>query len=665
MRWSLYLIALLAVACSDPPSGGDPPQTPTDATVSDATPDATPQPGDGGVEPDGGPDGGGPDAGPDMARPEEGPITVTVRLDGAPAVDVLVLQGGTERRTRTNAQGQATLTLDHSVVGIPVIVASHPQARQRAIEIYPGDPIGDIELTTFGPDNPDYTFLDPGEPRRRASTAQCGHCHLTMNDDWFASPHRTAASNPVVQAIYRGDGPSAPPVADVLPANGDCADCHAPGMDGALGGRDLAAADGFALEYGVHCDVCHRVERVDVDHPAPGVAGRLRVHRPSDPGPITLGANGSLPLTFGPSHDSPNPRMGSVQRDHFRTGALCAGCHEYSPEQAADRARWPDGRLPIHTTYSEWKGGALGDAMACNDCHMPPLPQVMNGGDLQAFLIESAGIVGGFVRPAGSARSHRWVGPRDPESGMLGLAAALFIEARREGDEWVAAVTLRNQGAGHAIPTGEPLRSILVQVEAHCDGTPLDPVGGDALPGWAGALESRAPDADWSRWPAAAVGQRLRVVRRTGAFHDYPGVGPFADRFTPEEKGLPVEEVVGEVTILAVDGAGEVELSAPLPPGDRVYRVDSAVSAGAPGFAYARVLVDADGRPMVPHYLATDVQSDNRLLPMARWTSTHRFAAACAAPTVIARAIYRRLPAPLAEARGFDARDALMVEVQR
>lgn len=669
MRCLTCLIGLsLLLACDDgaggldarPPDGSDGGPSP-DAEVDGLVLPADARVGDARL--DGASDAGPPDAG----SPDGGgePLEITVHLDGVPTAGVRVMQGGTDRVAWTDADGRVSLVIDPSVIGVPAIIASHPEARQKGFEVYPDEPLeGPIELTRFGPDNPRYTFLDPGEPRRRASTAECGHCHLTLNDEWYASPHRTAAQNPAVRAIYRGVA-GLPAVPDVLPGFGECAACHAPGMDGALVGRDLDQAAGLAADYGVHCDVCHRVAAVDLESDAPGVAGRLIVHRPSDPGPVTLGANGSLPLTFGPSFDSPNPRMGSVQRDHFRDGRLCAGCHEYAPALAADRARWPDGRLPVQSTYSEWEAGALGDAAPCTECHMPPKPEVMNGADLQAFLIESAGFVGGFVRPAGSTRSHRFVGPRDPASGMLELAAALFIEKRIVDGTLIAEVTLRNQGAGHALPTGEPMRAVLVQVEATCDGAPLAPIGGDALPGWAGALESRAADADWSRWPGAEVGQRLRVVRRTGGFHDYPGVGAFADRFAAEEKGLPIEEIVGEAIIEAVDAGGDVVLSAPLPDGDRVFRVDSPVSAGAPGFAYARVLVDAVGRPMVPHHVAVDVQSDNRLMPMARWTSTHRFAASCAAPVVVARAIYRRYPAWLAVDRVFDVADQRMVEVRR
>ena len=602
-------------------------------------------------------------------------VTLTVTLDGVPTADILVMQGGTETHQRTDAAGRVTVPIDPRIEGVPVIIASHPQARIKGFTLWPDEPVRDsIELTRLGPDNPQYTFLDPGTPDRRDSTAQCGHCHLTLNDAWFASPHRTSASNPVVQAIYRGTRLNgapigAPRVADQLPGFGECADCHAPGMDGRLGGRDLAQADGYALEYGVHCDVCHSVESVDVQNPAPGVAGRLRMHRPSTPGPFTLGANGVLPLTFGPSHDSPNPRMGSVQRDHFRNAQLCSGCHEYAAEQAVDRARWPDGRLPVHSTYSEWKAGVLGEAAQCNDCHMPPLPEVSNGADKQAFPAADLGITGGFIRPAGSTRSHRWVGPRAPASGMLQLAAALFVESAIIDGEIVARVTLRNQGAGHALPTGEPMRAVFVLVDAQCDdGRFLRPIGGDALPDWAGALEMRDGDTDWLRWPDAVAGQQLRVVRPTGEFHDYAGVGPFADRFDAAQKGLPVEEIRRAVTIQSVDENGELRTNFPVPnrrPGDRIYRVDAPLSAGAPGFAYARVMTDANGRPMVPHYLATDVRSDNRLMPMQAFTSTHRFAGPCATPTVRAQAIYRRFPAQLAAERRIELEDVVMTTVQR
>ena len=63
---------------------------------------------------------------------------------------------------------------------------------------------------------------------------------------------------------------------------GQCADCHAPGIDGELGGRDLLEATELSYDYGVHCDVCHRTDAVDPDAASPGVAGKLMLTRPSE-----------------------------------------------------------------------------------------------------------------------------------------------------------------------------------------------------------------------------------------------------------------------------------------------------------------------------------------------------------------------------------------------
>ncbi len=75
--------------------------------------------------------------------------------------------------------------------------------------------------------------------------------------------------------------------------------------------------------------------------------------------------------------------------------------------------------------------------------------------------------------------------------------------------------------------------------------------------------------------------------------------------------------------------------------------------AGAPGFAFARVMVAADGARMVPHHRAIDVASDNRLLPGQTWTSTHRFASTCDAPTAHAALLYRAWPVRLAQQRAW------------
>ena len=127
---------------------------------------------------------------------------------------------------------------------------------------------------------------------------------------------------------------------------------------------------------------------------------------------------------------------------------------------------------------------------------------------------------------------------------------------------------------------------------------------------------------------------------------------------------MPVEEIVGTATVLAVDGA-TVTLDTALPDGDLVYRGDAEALAGAPGFGFARVMAGADGARMVPHFLAVDVASDNRLLPGDSWSSTHTFAATCDTPEVHATLVHRNYPLALAEERGWTLSDQLMDEVTR
>lgn len=304
---------------------------------------------------------------------------------------------------------------------------------------------------------------------------------------------------------------------------------------------------------------------------------------------------------------------------------------------------------------------------------MPADASAGNGADLVVDDIPLQGIARGWWRPPGSVREHTWVGPRTPDSGMLQLAAALLVDKQVEGDTLTASIRVRNVGAGHAIPTGEPLRSLVLVVSARCGDERLVATGGDAVPDFGGWLDRKAGPEDWSSWPGAAVGDVVRVVVDTG-WHDYEGFGPFGDgSFDPAQKGLPRLIVVGEATITAVNG-DSVEFDAPLPAGDIAYRgrpdpfaaedpLAAEALAGAPGFGFARVLADEEGATMVPHHRATDVVSDNRILPQQQWESTHEFASTCPDPIVEARLLHRTWPVELAVERGWASVQQVMAEV--
>jgi hypothetical protein len=216
---------------------------------------------------------------------------------------------------------------------------------------------------------------------------------------------------------------------------------------------------------------------------------------------------------------------------------------------------------------------------------------------------------------------------------------------------------------------------MVLVVEAACGEEALVPIGGDVIPDFGGAYGMKGPEEDWLEWPDALPGQVLRVVNRSGEALDYVGYGPFGDgSFSAEEKGMEREEYVGEATIVSVED-GAVTLDSELPEGDRVYWVDPLsfpedkdgvqARAGAPGFAFARVMVGADGRRMVPHYLAVDVASDNRLLPQQEWTSTHLFSTSCEDPEVRAVLVHRAYPFSLALERGWSLLERIMTGGKR
>jgi len=664
------------------------------------------------------------DATPDATVYLERQVRVT--LDGEPLPNALVTQGGTDRMLRTDERGELTIQLDPSVVRPWWVIASHPDARIEGIPAYAtSDEPLIIELLRFdASDNEDYLFQHPGTPDQRADTSYCAHCHITIGEDWYASPHRTAASNPVLHDVYAGTahelttrevcemaggqwrtgrGPNGARFADQcflgggvlsdgnascdpgepcdpteLTEYGGCADCHAPSINGELGGRDLLEAEGISHDFGVHCDVCHKVAGVDLDQP-PGVAGRLQIIRPSEPTPSRLLAPDYAPLMFGPLPDVVNPRMGSVYRETHRQAAFCAGCHELDQSAhvlgtSIDESRWPGGVLPSQSTYSEWLAGPLSDAAPCQGCHMPPDPDVMNASDLQMFR-SAEGASGGWPRPAGTVRRHVWAGPRQPEFEMLRLAAALFVERRVEGGELQVDVRVRNAGAGHAIPTGEPMRNLILTIEASCDGAALASSGGDVVPDFGGYHELKERGEDWTRWEDARVGQVIRVVRRLGDFHDYDGVAPFRRAsMSIEERGMERETLVAERRIVGIT-EGVVVMDSALPDGDLAYLADAVTSfadgasssavAGAPGFGFARVMVDAAGRRMGLSHRGVDIASDNRLMPQAEWNVSHRFAATCAEPVVRARLVHRAYPYRLARERHWTMEDSMMTEETR
>ena len=133
-------------------------------------------------------------------------VVLSVIIDGQPAGNTLVVQAGTQRKWTTDELGQVKCEVDFTVPGGDIyLVASHPEARIKAVQVpKEGDEALQIQLERYTPDNPDYEFADPGTPTRRDTTSQCAHCHVSISEAWYDSPHRTSATNPIVQDTYAG-----------------------------------------------------------------------------------------------------------------------------------------------------------------------------------------------------------------------------------------------------------------------------------------------------------------------------------------------------------------------------------------------------------------------------------------------------------------------------
>ena len=65
----------------------------------------------------------------------------------------------------------------------------------------------------------------------------------------------------------------------------------------------------------------------------------------------------------------------------------------------------------------------------------------------------------------------------------------------------------------------------------------------------------------------------------------------------------------------------------------------------------------------MPHYLAVDIASDNRIPPGKNARTSHQFAlpTGCETGAVQARLLYRPIPLSLATERGWEAKDYVIV----
>jgi hypothetical protein len=386
-------------------------------------------------------------------------VTGFVTTEGRPLAGAVVKLYGGEPSAVSEADGRFTLP-GIAPTGDVFLTAAKPgyyNVRTRLART--SEPIRLELLPIPGQDNPHYAWQDPTPDPAREDN--CGNCHSRIYGQWADDGHSRAARNPIVLSMYNGTDVKGR--ANVGPGyrldwsdQGNCASCHAP----------MAAARGVATDLnnvegvegtGVSCDFCHKVKEVSTDPQFMHFA-EMQVLRP---------AKGQK-LIFGPFEDAIFPKdiPDLSYSPLFETSRFCAGCH--------DGAFWG---TPVYETFSEWRKSPYAAAgVQCQQCHMRSTHGMKRIADEED---------GGIERHPGLLSSHRMMG--EPATQLLKNALHMNTSAQVKGRILEVTVSVANTGAGHHVPTGQPMRNVLLLVSpVDGSGRDLRLVSGERIPVWGG-----------------------------------------------------------------------------------------------------------------------------------------------------------------------------------
>lgn len=241
------------------------------------------------------------------------------------------------------------------------------------------------------------------------SVSECEGCHVAEAREWQGSQHRQSWTSALFQEAYR---------IEPMP---ECRNCHQP----LTAGKAPTEAVKQLRDEGITCAVCHVRDGSIL---APQRSGRA------------------------PHAVAEAPVMAE--------SAFCGGCHQFNfPDRRPERH---DGAVhqtsePMQDTLGEWQRLRVKGAMpqTCQDCHMP----IVSG---------PATAPPGLLRH----RSHRFAGGYDQATLQRAVAVAVELSPAPPAAMSAAAafaelrVHLAAQEAGHAVPTGDLYRSIVIEARA-------------------------------------------------------------------------------------------------------------------------------------------------------------------------------------------------------
>ena len=254
--------------------------------------------------------------------------------------------------------------------------------------------------------------MEPGLP---ATAESCGRCHRAIHEAWKGSSHAAAMENRLFQDALElasaefGAG-----------ARRVCLDCHSPA--GARSG-DYGLTKKVTWE-GVTCDYCHSVQSV-------GFGGRNPVAIVS----FSRTKSGPLKGSRSPAHDT-------NYSDVHTSSSICAPCHEYRNGLG----------FPVLTTYSEWKASRYGkQGRHCQSCHM---------GRVEGDVVDPR------IQRSRHAKINLHQMPGSRSLTQLNATVKAKLLAGWENGRLRVEVLVANRGAGHHVPTGSPLRQLILKLQA-------------------------------------------------------------------------------------------------------------------------------------------------------------------------------------------------------
>jgi len=401
------------------------------------------------------------------ARPDAAVSGVVVNADG-PVAGAVVRVRATNNVVTTAPDGAFSLSGLTTAITTPV-TAWFSNYYITQTDVVP--PASGITLT-LSPyptgDNPAYSWI---YPHRADSPPEvdygCDTCHADLIvAQWQSNAHSQAASSPRVLSLYNGTDITGTTTItpgyklDFPGTAGNCAACHAPGAAAnAPYATDLNNLTPPASN-GVFCDFCHKTGDIYLNpgtgRPYPNMPGVLShdLRRPPD----------GRQMFFGPFDDVPYP---DTYLPLIEQGQFCAACHSFS--------FWG---TPIYQSFDEWLDSPYpATGVQCQTCHMTP--------DLSVDHFVDP-INGGYIRDPLTIPTHNQPGAAD--AAMLQQAVTMTVSARQMVNRLAVTVIITNTGAGHHVPTGSPLRQMILTVAAtDGQGQALPQQSGGVVPEWGGA----------------------------------------------------------------------------------------------------------------------------------------------------------------------------------